>query len=117
VIEVVGLPGLLAGFAAKAAEIKAAEQPAIAEGAELIREAWVANIESEGLVLTGAYRDSVHVEHEGAETVVKSDVHYAAILEYGDSRQAAHPVAERALEEHQDDAIERVATHLREVIR
>jgi hypothetical protein len=41
----------------------------------------------------------------GRSVKVHSDVPYGPILEYGDSRQAAHPVGERAVDEHGKDAI------------
>jgi HK97 gp10 family phage protein len=115
---VIGLEAVLANLARKGAEIVAAEDEALVEAGEEIRRAWVENIESEGLVLTGAYRDSVRVEVEGAhEAAVLSDVHYAGILEFGDSRQAAHPVAERAFDEHHDDAVETMGHRIEAVVR
>jgi hypothetical protein len=48
---------------------------------------------------------------------VGSDVPYGPILEYGDSRQAAHPVGERAVDEHGEDAIGAVSAHLERVVR
>lgn len=117
-IEVVGLTPLLANLARKQAEITAATDGTLTAGAQVVRDAWVNNIELEPLVLTGAYRDSITVEHgtEG-EVGVTSDVPYAGILEFGDSRQAAHPVAQRAADENHEAVIEAEASHLRGVIR
>jgi HK97 gp10 family phage protein len=112
-----GLPELLANLARKGAEIEAASAEGLIVAGEEIRHAWVENIESEGLVLTGAYRDSVRVTADGDEAAVVSDVHYAGILEFGDSRQAAHPVAERAFDEHHDDATDAVGHRIEAVIR
>jgi HK97 gp10 family phage protein len=115
---VIGLEAVLANLARKGAEIEAVESEGLAQAAEEIKRAWVANIESEGLVLTGTYRDSVHVEVEGPhEAAVLSDVHYAGILEFGDSRQAAHPVAERAFDEHHGDAVESMGHRIETVVR
>jgi hypothetical protein len=44
-------------------------------------------------------------------------VPYGPILEYGDSRQAAHPVGERAVDEHGNDAIEAAAGRVARVVR
>lgn len=116
-IETVGLGTVLAGFALRQAEIDAGMRVALEHGAEVVRDAWVSNIESDGLVLTGAYRDSVHIERDEDEVAVKTDIDYASILEHGDSRQVGHSVAQRATDEHHDDVLERQADVLRGVIR
>lgn len=117
-IEVIGLSALLAGFGRKETEITVGMDGALEAGAEVIRAAWVNNIEADGLVLTGAYRDSVRVERSGeGEVAVRSDVPYGPILEFGDSRQAAHPVAQRAADEHHDAVLDAEANRMREVIR
>ena len=116
-IDVRGLAETLAGFGAAAKEIEVATHEGQLAGAEKVREAWVANIESEDLILTGRYRDSVHVEVDGEEVKVISDVPYSPILEHGDSRQAGHYVATRAAEEHDDEVTEAVGEPLERALR
>lgn len=113
----IGLAALLANLNRIAAEIVAVEGEGLAEAAETIRAAWVSNIESEGLILTGHYRDSIRVEPDGHFTAVYTDVEYAGILEHGDSRQAAHPVAERAFDEHHDAALDTIGRRISAVTR
>ena len=80
-ITVLGLPVVLANLGRIGARIETEMEPeGLAAGAEEIRRAWVANIEAEGLVLTGRYRDSITVEVDGDKAMVKSDVPYAPIL-------------------------------------
>jgi hypothetical protein len=82
------------------------------------RTAWQRNIEADGLVLTGRYLDSITVKRDGDARQGRSPTcPTAPILEHGDSRQAAHPVAERAFDEHKDDAIGRIAEHIAGVLR
>lgn len=116
-IEVRGLAGALAGFGAAAKEIEVATHEGQMAGAEKVREAWVANIEADDLILTGRYRDSVHVEVDGEEVKVVSDVPYSPILEHGDSRQAGHYVATRAAEEHNDEVVTAVGEPIERVLR
>lgn len=113
----IGLPAVLANLARIGAAITIAEAEGREAGAEVIREAWVGNIEAEGLVDTGNYRDSVHVEREGGEVAVVTDVDYARFLEFGTSNIEAHPVAERAVEESGEKAIGIVGDHVGAVIR
>jgi hypothetical protein len=115
--KMLGLSELLAGLAAAEAEIVAAADEGLADAGAEIKAAWQANIADEGLVLTGRYLDSIAVERDGARVHVVSDVPYSTILEHGDSRQEGHHVAERALDEHADSAIERVGAKVREVVR
>lgn len=116
-MTVLGLTGTLAGLARAVEDIMASEGEALEEGALVVRDAWVANIESDGLVLTGAYRDSIRaVRGDAGEAGVVSDVEYAGILEFGDSRQVAHFPATRASEEHAEDVLDRVGEKLRGVI-
>lgn len=110
------MPTVLAGFAQALARLEAAGPVSREHAAAVIRDAWIGNIESEGLVLTGAYRDSIHVAETGEGTAVVSDVDYASILELGDSRQEAHPVAQRALEEHSESALDAAGHVIREVL-
>lgn len=116
-MTVLGLPAVLANMNRIAAQIIAAEGDGLEKGAERIRDAWVDNIESEGLVDTGAYRDSIRVERDGDEVGVTTDVEYARFLEYGTSYIEAHPVGERAADEQGDNAIDDVAAAVRRVIR
>lgn len=105
----IGKEALLARFAELAVKADAATEIAVESGAKQIQAAWVENIETEGLVLTGRYRDSITVgmsdELEGPHGTVSTDVPYAPILEYGDSRQAGHPVAQRALDDRSEAVI------------
>jgi len=117
VIEVRGLAEVLAGLAARAEQVAVASHEGLRAGAETVREAWVANIEADDLILTGRYRDSVHVEVDGEEVKVVSDVPYSPILEHGDSRQAGHYVATRAAEEHHDEVLDAVGKPIVEVLR
>lgn len=117
-IDVVGLAPLLASLSAKGAELSTVGQRDALQGAaEKLREAWVANIESEGLVDTGRYRDSITIiEPEPGELAVFTDVPYAPLLEHGTSHMGPHPVAERALDEDGEEAVvvagERLGGHL-----
>jgi hypothetical protein len=115
-MNVVGLDGVLAGFERAELEIGVAADAGIAEGADIIAAAWVANIEADDLVLTGAYRDSIHADASGDEATVSSDVPYAGILEYGDSRQIGHAVAQRALDDNGGRALDAVSEKLRAVL-
>jgi hypothetical protein len=115
-MTVVGLDELLAGFARAELEIVDGAHEGIADAADIIAAAWVANIEADGLVLTGAYRDSVTVDASAEEATVSSDVPYAGILEYGDSRQIGHAVAQRALDDNADSALNAVAEKLSTVL-
>jgi HK97 gp10 family phage protein len=117
VIHVTGLESVLAGFGRIEAEIEIAEAEGLEDAGEAVKAAWQRNIEAEGLVDTGRYLDSITVERDGMHVKVGSDVPYGPILEYGDSRQAAHPVGERAVDEHGEDAIGAVSAHLERVVR
>lgn len=114
---VLGTDLVTAALARIGIEVDVALTQSLEEGAQVLRDAWVDNITGEGLVLTGNYRDSVHVVKDGEEVAVTTDVPYAAILEYGDSRQAAHPVAERAFDEHHEQATKIVGQRVEEVVR
>jgi phage gpG-like protein len=117
-MNLTGLDAVEAGMAAANEEIGERALPmGLHTAGERIRTAWQENIVSEGLILTGRYHDSITVSVEENQVRVESDVPYAPILEHGDSRQAAHPVAQRALEETGEVAIEDVADHLRTVLR
>jgi hypothetical protein len=107
-VTVLGLPSLLASLTKRSTEITEASKVGLVEGAERVKEAWVANIVADDLVLTGHYRDSVHVETDGEIAAAVSDVAYGGILEYGDSRQVAHFPATRAAEEHHADVLDAV---------
>jgi hypothetical protein len=107
-VTVLGLNATLANLARKGAQIEGASKVGLVEGAERVREAWVANIVADDLVLTGHYRDSVHVETDGEIAAAVSDVAYGGILEYGDSRQVAHFPATRAAEEHHAEVLDAV---------
>jgi hypothetical protein len=107
-VTVLGLPSLLASLTKREAEIEEASKVGLVEGAERVKEAWVANIVSDDLILTGHYRDSVHVETDGEIAAAVSDVAYGGILEYGDSRQVAHFPATRAAEEHHAEVLDAV---------
>jgi hypothetical protein len=107
-VTVLGLPSLLASLTKRSTEITEASKAGLVEGAERVKEAWVANIVADDLVLTGHYRDSVHVETDGEIAAAVSDVAYGGILEYGDSRQVAHFPATRAAEEHHADVLDAV---------
>jgi hypothetical protein len=117
-VTVVNLPEVLAGLARAGVEIEAATPGALAQGAEIVRAAWVDNITGQNLILTGTYRDSVHVvpADEGGYAV-RTDVPYAGILEFGNSRQAGHFVASAAADENHEDVVNAAAERLREVIR
>lgn len=116
-MTVLGLPIWRANLARIMADIERAADEGRLEAAEHMREAWVANIETEGLVDTGHYRDSVHVEREGDVVAVLTDVDYAGVLEFGDSRIPPHPVAERAFDEHVDSALGLIGDRVGEVVR
>lgn len=107
-MRVLGLPELLSEMSALGAEITTdGTRDATLAAAEHLRDAWVANIESEGLVDTGRYRDSITVlPGELGQASVHTDVPYAPLLEHGTSRMAPHPVAERALEESGEGAVD-----------
>jgi HK97 gp10 family phage protein len=113
---VIGLAELLANFARVELELDVAAHAGLDAAAQSVARAWVANIEADGLVLTGRYRDSITVDASGEEATVSTDVPYAGILEYGDSRQEAHPVAQRAFDEHQGEALDTVGKALAAVI-
>lgn len=106
-IDVIGLQGVLTGLRAKVGELASeGTRDATLAAAEHLRQAWVANIESEGLVDTGAYRDSIAVvPGETGEVTVQTDVPYAPLLEHGTAYMAPHPVAERALDESGEEAV------------
>lgn len=113
-MRVLGLPELLSEIDAMAAEIETdGTHDATMAAAEHLREAWVANIEEEGLVDTGRYRDSPTVKSEGKDAVVVSDVPYAPLLEHGTAYMAPHPVAERALDEDSGAAVDAAGESLR----
>lgn len=116
-MTVLGLGPVLANMNRIAAQIVVSEEEGLAQGAEVIRDAWVGNIESEGLVDTGHYRDSIRVEMDGDDAVVLTDVDYARFLEFGTSHIPAHPVAERAFDEHHDKALDVVKDRVGAVIR
>jgi HK97 gp10 family phage protein len=116
-VTLLGLPGVLANLGRIAGQIELAMGEGLEEAAEVIREAWVDNIESEGLVDTGYYRDSIRVDREGNEVSVLTDVEYSRFLEFGTSDTEAHPVAERAAEESGEKAIDAVADRVGRVIR
>jgi phage gpG-like protein len=117
VIRVLGTGEVLGRLAALAGELEVARIEGLEDAGEAVKAAWQANIEAEGLVDTGRYLDSITVERDGMHVKVGSDVPYGPILEYGDSRQAAHPVGERAVDEHGEDAIGAVSAHLERVVR
>lgn len=116
-MSVLGLAEVLGNLNRHAAELLAEQPHALAEGGEVVRAAWVANIEGEGLVDTGAYRDSVRVATDGEQAGVVTDIDYATILEFGDSRQAAHYPATRAADERHDEVLDAVADKLRGALR
>jgi HK97 gp10 family phage protein len=116
-VTVLGLPAVLANMGRIALQMELAEREGREAAAEVIREAWVGNIESEGLVDTGAYRDSIRVEREGDEVGVVTDVDYARYLEFGTSDTEAHHVAERAAEESGEKAIGIVGDRVGLVLR
>jgi hypothetical protein len=117
VIRVIGTGEVLGRLAALAGELEVARIEGLEDAGEAVKAAWQANIEADNLVLTGRYLDSIVVERDGASVKVHSDVPYGPILEYGDSRQAAHPVGERAVDEHGSDAIEAAAGRVARVVR
>jgi HK97 gp10 family phage protein len=106
-IEVLGLQAALAGLSGKGAELATeGTRDATLAAAEHLRQAWVENIEAEGLVETGRYRDSIEViPGELGQASVHTDVPYAPLLEHGTAYMAPHPVAERALDESSEEAV------------
>jgi HK97 gp10 family phage protein len=48
-------------------------------------------------VVTGALRDSLHIERDGDSVEVVADAGHAAFVEFGTSRQAAEPFLTPAL--------------------
>ena len=115
----IGLEALLANMARLGAQI---EGPATAEGlmdaATAIKDAWVGDIEGDDLILTGHYRDSVTIHEHGPDLVsISSDVPYARFLEFGTSRQAAHYVATRSVDENHDAAVDAVRKRIEVVLR
>ena len=77
-MTVLGLPVVLANINRIAGQILDAEGDGLADAGERVRQAWVDNIESEGLVLTGHYRDSIRVEMDDGTAAVLTDVEYAS---------------------------------------
>lgn len=116
-MTVLNLPEVLAGLAGAGAAITAEIPDALDQSAAVVVEAWAQNISGEGLVLSGNYRDSVHAERDELGVRVLTDVSYAGILEYGNSRQAGHHVAERAFDERHDAMLDAAADRLAPVIR
>ncbi len=116
-MSVLGLGELLAGFAASETEVIAATEEGTRRGAELVAEAWTQGIIDEPLVLTGAYEASIQVAQDGETATAYTDAPYANILEYGDSRQAAHPIAQRSADENGDAVTGAVADQMREALR
>ena len=108
-IRLDGLSGVLESLAKHETSLVAAGAAGVAVAAEQVKNAWVTNIIQDDLVLTGHYRDSVHIVDEGLEANVVSEVPYARILEFGDSRQAAHYPATRAADESHEHVIDAVA--------
>jgi phage gpG-like protein len=116
-VTVLGLPIVLANINRIAGQIVESADDGLEDAGELIRKAWVANIEAEGLVLTGAYRDSITVAMEDGQAVVYTDLDYPGVLEFGDSRIPPHPVAERAADENHDGVLDRVRDAVAGAIR
>jgi HK97 gp10 family phage protein len=114
-IEVLGLQAVLAGLSAKGAELATdGTRDATLAAAERLHDAWVANIEAEGLVDTGRYRDSITVIlGEPGQASVHTDVPYAPLLEHGTAHMGPHPVAERALEESGEAAVDAAGESIR----
>src|SRR5437763_605259 len=54
-------------------------------------------------VLTGAYRDSIHVEATGDGADVVAGVPYAAVIEYGSSTHPPHATLRNAVAATHDD--------------
>jgi hypothetical protein len=104
-VTVKGLPELLVNLGKAETEIVEASRVGLLAAAEEVKKAWVDNIVADDLVLTGHYRDSVHVESDGEIVAAVSDVYYGGILEYGDSRQEAHFPATRAAEENHETVL------------
>lgn len=114
-IQVHGLAGVLAGFAAAKTGIEAASEVGLAEAAGRVQVAWINNIIGDDLVLTGHYRDSVKVNEEGPAAVT-TDAPYARFLEFGTSRQAPHYPATRAADENHAAVLDAVQGHVREAL-
>ena len=115
-IRLEGLLGVVESLAKHEIKLEAAGAAGMAVAAEQVKNAWVTNIIEDELVLTGRYRDSVHIVDEGLEAHVVSEVPYAPILEFGDSRQAAHYPATRAADESHEHVIDAVAESVGKVL-
>jgi len=111
-VTVLGLTELLANLERHREGISEASKSGLMEAADRIKDAWVNNIIADDLILTGHYRDSVRVTSDGEVVGVVSDVAYGGILEYGDSRQAAHYPATRAADEHHEEVLDAVHEHV-----
>lgn len=109
-MTVLGLSAVLANLTRYGVQIIEATDDGLDDAAKKVRDAWVANIQSEGLVDTGRYRDSISIGEQDGEHVVYTDVDYARFLEFGTSRTPAHPAAERAADESHDDVLNAVAS-------
>jgi len=109
VIRLEGLGGVLESLAKHETKLAAAGAAGVAVAAEHVRERWVTNIIDDGLVLTGRYRDSVRVVDDGLEAQVVSEVPYAPILEFGDSRQEGHFPATKAADESHEGITDAMA--------
>lgn len=78
--------------------------------AERVRDGW----KRRAHVVTGRYRDSIHVEKQGDKTyLVTSGVPYDIYEEYGTRRRPAHPAFEPAKEEERVAFPENTAKKLR----
>jgi len=117
VIRLEGLTGVLESLAKHEEKVVGAGVAGVTLAAERVQEAWINNIIGDDLVLTGHYRDSIKVHPDGLEAIVRSDdTPYADILEFGDSRQAAHYPATRAADESHEEIINAVAETVGKVL-
>jgi hypothetical protein len=104
-------PEVLANLARVAAQIEADGRSRSRHGAEVVRDAWVANIEDDGLVLTGRIATRSRPERRRRPRASSvTDVDYASILEFGDSRQAAIPSPSARPTSTADEVVDRSAT-------
>lgn len=80
-------------FGAYIGKIKDQEHTAPREAADDLAEDWRSHVP----VLTGAYRDSIHVEPSGQGVRVQAGVPYAVYVEYGTYKMAARPAFRAAV--------------------
>ena len=112
-ISVTGTQAALARFVRLAAEATAA-RPLLAQApAEVVQE----DAKARAPVLTGALRDSIVIESDGADKLVGSHLEYAGFVEYGTSDTPRQPYLRPAADAARSQAPGLAAAVLRAVLR